>query len=343
MKKLFVYALAVGMFTACSQDETIGMQSPMQISFANAFVGNTTRAAADPSTTTESISAFDVWAFMDEPKGKVFVDENVKKENRVWTYTNTQYWTPGHTYYFAALAPMDSPNIEYNPEDGSVGTLGLGKITFTNQKGTEDLLYAATTKTTPEVITQSPGDVQLQFSHLLSKVKFSFENGFKNDNAYITITNIKMTAPQKATINLNTDNWWLTNTNGNGWNLNNNVNDVTLDFGHMERERVVRNGKSESQYERFTFPATGSREYVVTFDVELFMGDVSAYKSSLKTVIKNAELKMGMAYDFHAIINADNIVPGDGEDDKLYPIEFTATVKEWDNGNGYNGGAIVTE
>jgi hypothetical protein len=52
---------------------------------------------------------------------------------------------------------------------------------------------------------------------------------------------------------------------------------------------------------------------------------------------------MGMAYDFHAIINHKNIVPGDGEDDELYPIEFTASVKEWENGNGYNGGPIVTE
>ena len=74
------------------------------------------------------------------------------------------------------------------------------------------------------------------------------------------------------------------------------------------------------------------------------MGTVLAYSSSMKTTIKDAELKMGMAYNFHATIDANNIVPGDGEGAKLFPIEFEVIkVKEWDNGNGYEGGTIDTE
>ena len=344
MKKLFVCALAASMFTACSLDETISQQSPMQISFDGAFVSNATRAAEDPSITTATIDGFDVWAFMDEVSGVVFDGEDVTKSEAGWSYKNTQYWAPSHTYYFAALAPMNSVNVGYSSTNGGAGNLGLGNISFKNIDGTEDLIYAATTKTTPAEITSDPGKVNLEFKHLLSKVKFSFTNGFQNDNAFITVKNIKMTAPSSAIINLNQEDWWSSNEDGKGWNLTQTEADVTLAFGDMETAKVGEAGKSESQYERLTFPAKGSKTYVVTFDVELYMGEVLAYTNTLKTTISGAELKMGYAYNFHAEINADNIVPGDGDGNKLFPIEFEVVeVKGWYKGNGYDGGKIDTE
>ena len=344
MKKLFVCALAASMFTACSQDETISQQSPMQISFDGAFVSNATRAI-DPSITTATINGFDVWAFMDETSGDVFDGEDVTGSKEAgWSYANTQYWAPNHTYYFAALAPMNSVNVGYNSQDGSAGKLGLGNISFKNIDGTEDLIYAATTKTTPAEIKEDPGKVNFEFKHLLSKVKFSFTNGFKNDNAFITVKNIKMTAPSMAQINLNQADWWSSNEDGKGWSIWGQEADVTLAFGDMETPKVGEAGKSESQYERLTFPAKDSKTYVVTFDVELYMGEVLAYTNTLKTTISGAELKMGYAYNFHAEINPDNIVPGDGDGDKLFPIEFEVVeVKGWDNGNVYDGGKIDTE
>lgn len=344
MKKILICALAVGMFTACSQEETLSTQAPLQISFDGAFVSNATRAAVDPSITTATIDGFDVWAFMDETSGVVFDGEDVTKSEAGWSYKNTQYWAPSHTYYFAALAPMNSVNVGYSSTNGGAGTLGLGNISFKNIDGTEDLIYAATTKTTPAEITSDPGKVNLEFKHLLSKVKFSFTNGFQNDNAFITVKNIKMTAPSTAIINLNQEDWWSSNEDGKGWNLTQHEADVTLAFGDMETAKVGEAGKSESQYERLTFPAKNSRTYVVTFDVELYMGEVLAYTNTLETTISGAELKMGYAYNFHAEINAKNIVPGDGEGDKLFPIEFDVIeVKTWDDGNGYNGGIIDTE
>ena len=351
MKKLFVCALAVGMFTACSQEETLSTQAPMQISFDGAFVSNATRAAEDPSITTATIDGFDVWAFMDETSGVVFDGEDVTGSKEAgWTYKNTQYWAPSHTYYFAALAPMNSVNVGYSSTNGGAGNLGLGNISFKNIDGTEDLIYAATTKTTPAEITSDPGKVSFEFKHLLSKVKFSFTNSFQNDNAFITVKNIKMTAPSEAQINLNQADWWSSNEDGKGWALTQTEADVTLAFGDMEKAKVGEADKSESQYERLTFPAKSSRTYVVTFDVELYMGEVLAYTNTLETTISGAGLKMGYAYNFHAEINADNIVPGDGEGDKLFPIEFDVIeVKDWDKDEEtndsyiYDGEEINTE
>lgn len=343
MKKIMICALAVGMFTACSQEETLSTQAPLQISFDGAYVNKATRSI-DPSLTTKTLKGFDVWAFMDETAGVVFDGEDVTGGEGNWNYTNTQYWAPNHTYYFAALAPMNSPNVGYGKENA--GKLGLGEISFRNVDGTEDLIYAATTKTTPAEITSDPGKVAFEFSHLLSKVKFSFTNGFKNDNAFITVKNIKMTAPSFAQLNLNQEDWWSSNQDAKGWRLWGQEPDVTLEFGDMEIEKVEEGKSSESKHERFTFPAEGTREYIVTFDVELYMGDQLAYSNNLMTKISGAELFMGKAYNFHAEINADNIVPGDDPNAKLYPIEFTATVKDWDNNNGdeyvYDGEDIKT-
>ena len=109
-------------------------QNTAEISFAEAFVDNATKA--DPSITGANINAFDVWAFMQEVGGTVFTDENVTKSNGVWGYKNIQYWYPERTYYFAALAPMDSANVAETLASGEAAKLGLGTVSFTNVDGT---------------------------------------------------------------------------------------------------------------------------------------------------------------------------------------------------------------
>ena len=141
MKKIFVAVLAMAGVVACNTVDTLDVPQNPEIRFANAFVENATRAdvATDPSTTTTSLSAFDVWGFMDETTGTVFVGEDVTGTKGNFTYTNTQYWVPGHTYYFAAVAPMNSTNVEV--DTATADLTGLGTIKFTNENGTEDLLY----------------------------------------------------------------------------------------------------------------------------------------------------------------------------------------------------------
>ena len=347
MKKLFISALAIASLVACSKDELVNQPSPAAIGFAGAFVENATRSV-DPSTTNtgeNAITAFDVWAFMDKTDGTVFEDQNVEKKNGAWTYSPLQYWTPGHTYYFGALAPMNSENWDLDTANAS--EFGAGVVSFTNVKGTEDLLYAATSVTTSDDINYQPESVKLTFNHLLSKVKFSFTNGFPANNYWITVSNIQMTAPAAGTIDLAAENWWE---NKDAWQLT--EGEVTLEFGNMEDTQIGRGDKTASAYERLTIPASADQEYVVTFDVELFVGKdagkaVSALKNTLTTTITGAALEMGKAYNFHAELNAGNIAGGDGDDEDdtlLTPIVFEVQqVKEWVDGKGYDGEKIETE
>ena len=334
MKKLLVSVLAIAGLVACTQETTLVQKGNAPMEFGDAFVENATRAI-DPSITTATITGFDVWGFMDSPAGKVFEGEDVTRSEGNFTYDNTQYWAPGHVYYFAALAPMNSPNWSLNTAEANLK--GAGEISFTNVNGTEDLLYAATSVSTMDLeVGEAPGDgvVKFQFNHMLSKVKFSFTNGFQNDNAFITVSNIRMEVPAEGTIDVAQD-WWSTNQ----WVLGEGK--TILDFGNMEAEKVPYNETTECQFERLTIPTDAAQSYNVTFDVKLFMGDVEAYAATLTTVIEGAELKIGKAYNFHAIINAENIVPG--EDAALKEIVFdVAEVKTWEDGNGYEGDVIET-
>ncbi len=323
MKKLLVSVLAIAGLVACTQETTLVQKGNAPMEFGGAFVENATRAnaAVDPSTTTESITGFDVWGFMDQPSGKVFEGEDVTGEKGNFTYVNTQYWLPGHDYYFAALAPMNSANWTLNTEAANIH--GAGIVNFHNVDGTEDLLYAAEMVSTKGLqVGETPGVVELQFSHLLSKVKFSFTNGFDNANAYIDVKEVTMEVPAFASINLAQQDWWSTNQ----WALAEGK--TTLAFGDACAKTAM-GVKQETANERLTIPAGADQEYKVTFKVQLYFGDVAAFAEvqTLESVVKGVALEMGKAYNFTAEINSSNI----SEDGKeLLPIVFDVEeVKDW--------------
>ena len=316
MKKLFVAVLAIAAAVACNTAEIVDLPQNPQINFANAFVQNATRAdvAADPSTKTADLASFNVWGFMDEAAGQVFVEELVTKSGDAWGYTNTQYWVKGHTYYFAALANYTNAIVD----TAGANTYGLGTVAFDNAAaaGAEDLLYAATSVDATNAIPESP--VALTFSHLLSKVKFTFTNGFANPLATIDVKNVQITnAPAVGTINLAVENWW----DNNDWAV---TGSTTLNFGDV-CEKLAIGGKQECANECLTIPA--AQDYVIEFDVVYYQGSVEASKAHKKVELKDVEFQMGKAYNLAAVIDASN-VSEDGEE--LKPIEFTVVeVKDW--------------
>ena len=316
MKKIFVAVLAMAGVVACNTVDTLDVPQNPEIRFANAFVENATRAdeALDPSTTTESLNAFDVWGFMDNVTGTVFEGEDVTGSKDNFTYANTQYWAPGHKYYFYAVAPMNSVDVVPATEDADAKA-GLGTINFENIDGTVDLLYAA------QQAVDAPDfgvakTVMLTFNHLLSKVKFTFTNGFTNPNAYIDVKNVRMTAPATATATLAAENSWAKQ-----------AGEITLAFGDACDKTAITVSQVADD-ERLTIPAGADKKYTVTFDVALYMGDVLAYEGKDKTAtIEGVALEIGKAYNFSATLNASNLTK-DG--DELQPIVFDVEeVNEW--------------
>lgn len=292
MKKLFVAVLAIAGLVACNNEETVLVKGNAPIAF-DSFVENATRAN-DPSTTTASLDAFDVWAYMDELAGTVFVGEDVTKRNGEWSYQNTQYWVPGHDYYFTAIAPMNSENWSYNQVEKT--------IEFTNVDGSEDLLFERVVATN---VVADQSAVNLEFKHLLSKVKFTFVNGFLTDNAFVKVEAVKMVAPNTGVYDIASESWTV-------------AGSETYEFGDVAKLGMAE--KAAAAEERLTIPAAA--DYTVTFKATLYMGEVEAMSQEFEVAVKNVLLEKGKAYNFVAEVNPDSF--------KLKAIEFNVvTVNEW--------------
>ena len=315
MKKLLVFALATIGMVACFSEDVVQLPKSDTIRFADAYINNSTRAdqAADPSTTKETLAAFDVWAYMTSTSGTVLVGEDVTRVGGDWDYANLQYWTPNKNYFFAALAPMNSQNWDLDASQAVFGQ-GAGLVTFTNVDGSEDLLYTTANVTTPGMdVLQNQGmeTVKLQFQHLLSKVKFTFKNGFLTDNATIKVENIKMSAPESGSINLAA---------GYDWVLDNASK--VYEFGHAGT--ISKLATAQCDRERLTIPAAADYTYNIDFDITLYYGAEEAYTVHKKSVVTGVAIEMGKAYNFVAEITPDNL--------NLLPIVFEVVgVNAWED------------
>lgn len=320
MKKILLSAFAIFAMMACNNEEPVRLQEQSLITFEDSFVEAKTRAE-DPSITTGSIEAFDVWGFINQPSGVVFKQERVTKSEEGWGYKNLQYWMPEKPYYFHAVAPVDNANIVVDTE--YMNTDGLGTISFTNVDGTTDLIYASKHVSTVgvDVINNAPS-VELKFMHLLSKIKFTFTNGFPK-NTSLMVTDIKITnAPAKGSIAVNKER------ENFSWTL---VQGETteLAFGDVNGGEAFASGEpKDCAFERLTIPADASRNYRITFTLELFYGDQSAGKNDKEVILEDQEFAIGKNYNITATIDHKNFYK-----DELKPIEFTVVeVEKWEDG-----------
>lgn len=296
MKKLFILGVAVFGIAACVQENVVETPLGDPITFENAFIDNATRAALDPSTITNTLSGFDVWGFVKEYDGTVFVDQDITRNGNLWIYNGTQYWVPDQPYYFAALAPMNSNNIEHALAVGDAAKLGLGTVTFKNIDGTEDLLYAHYTVTTNGA-NQPNNAVKFQFNHLLSKVKFTFKNGFVTENASVQVRNITIGAPKKGSIDVAQSDY------SKAWTSE--AEKVALSFGDVEKLAFGKD--AESAHERLTIPTSSSYVYDIAFVVDLYMGAQLVYTLPRTSTVTGVELEMGKAYNFSAEITPESL------------------------------------
>ena len=325
MRKSIIAILSLVAMVACTNDVTVKTQAPAAITFEDSFVEVKTRAAVDPSITTATIDAFDVWGFMDDPKGLMFDQQRVTKGEAGWTYNPLQYWTQDHNYFFYAVAPVDNADIVVNKD---LNIEGLGTIDFTNTDGSVDLLYAEKQESTfnEDVNADGHETVKLTFAHLLSKVKFTFTNGFPEGTSSLKIENIKISqAPSKGTVTLNDD------TAGRTWKVTDS--NATLDFGHVNGGvALLPNESAECDNERLTIPADANVRYQIDFTATLYYGENVALTSNKTVYLEDQAFVIGKNYNITATIDNTNIA-----EDALTPIIFDVVeVEDWELGE-HNG------
>lgn len=323
MKKIFLIGLtAAAMLASCSNDETVEMAQQKAISFSNAFVNNGTRSIVDPSFTTTSLNDFAVYGFTQ--KGQIFNGEKVSKGGTAWSYDNVQYWVPGNTYTFGAIAPHSVAAKVSDVTLPESATKVEMKVAFTNTDAKQvDLLHAAPPQITG-VTASYTTPVSMTFNHQLSKVKFSFENVVGVDYN-VKVSNVKITDAYKEgtlTVAAAGNNW----SNQTDKTLELNFGNVVADASSTEASFIANAATLESHNEKLMIPMGSSAIYTVTFTAELYKGNVLLGIYPHTVEIKNVEFKLGYCYNFKASLTHKNITGPD----ELNEIKFNVTsVGNW--------------
>lgn len=338
MKKTFLAILVAATLVACAKEDVIS-QNNEAIGFKQAFVDNSVRSVEDPSY-VEGGNMFTDFAVYGFVEGATLFDGTTVSQSIVnndlqkttWDYEGTQYWIAGAKYNFNAIAPKTNGNWTK-----TAATKDGVTLSFENN-GTTDLLYAKTA----EIEGKASGNdvVGFTFSHVLSKVKFSFVNNYNASNAKIKVSNIKITdAYETATVALSASAPAWTAQDGT---LELIFGNATADDATSIDALAFEYGTTlESYKELLLIPGAGRTDtvikvegqdttvkaYTVTFTVELFIGDAAtAVKTYTHTVMAPVTPEAGKCYDIVATITPENIDPAHQQE----PIEFTVnTLPGW--------------
>ena len=361
MKKVIFALAAVVALAACSNEQTVSFDKGTAIGF-DTFVENSTRSKYDPSYTNDNLFAnFGVFGTVEGAElfnNKIVTGSEIKG---TWTYEGTQYWIAGAKYNFAAVAPK---TVKVNDVDTPVYTDASYAVTSTVVEGEKvyngttilsfvnngkiDLLYAEATAEglagSGDAENPANAKVGFNFRHVLSKVKFSFENAYNASNTTIRVKDVKITdayASGVATLNANT-----------AWAPAANSNNLTLSFGNValtaedNAATVDSNDKGlvlecgdvvESYNELLMIPGAGATEvkdgetvlydkvYTIQFTVELLVSgqEVAQYPHTIYTTFVPVA---GMRYNLKAVIKPENIDPEHSQE----PILFTVNkIEDW--------------
>ncbi|MBR5492878.1 MAG: fimbrillin family protein [Alistipes sp.] len=364
MKKVIFALAAVVALAACSQEDVIVADKGAAIGF-DTFVENSTRSVYDPSYTNDKLFAnFGVFGTVEGAElfnNKTVTGSEIKG---TWAYEGTQYWIAGAKYNFAAVAPK---TVKVNDVDTDVYTnasyavtssevegktvyTGTTTLSFANN-GKIDLLYAEATAEgkagSGDAEKPANAKVGFNFRHVLSKVKFSFENAYNATNATIRVENVKIhDAYASGSVVLDDETVWTPVTTGDMLELDfgkatdnaattdvKEAVDVAFECGktyESHNELLMIPGQGASTYTVTNADNTTTTEYKdvykVTFDVVLLVSGkvIDTYEHTIYTTFAPVA---GMRYNLKAVIDATNIDPAHAQE----PIEFTVNkIKDWD-------------
>ena len=314
MKKIFIAVLAVAALASCSKEQTVNVDKGAVIGF-DTFVENSTRA----NDLVKGAFDFGVFGLVEKggANALIFNNQTVAADG---TYSPAQYWIASAQYYFTAIAPYSNAEWEYETTTAHTGTISFNNAAA---QANQDLLFAYNKpEKTPAEITTAPAKVGFTFKHILSKIAFKFENTFADGNTSLKVYNVKIkNTAKKGTMAINAgvdQNWTAAETD---------ENKLVVAFGEAAAVNVALFGNGESFPVAHQYIIPAEREYVITFDVDLYQAGVylATYNHEIKKTINFA--KNGN-YSLNVKLAPDTVNP----EAQLYPIEFEVTeITDWDN------------
>ena len=203
---LFAAASATLMLASCTQNEVVEMPATRAIGFGT-YVGNTSRAAAE-DTSLDFLkdktkgNGFYVFGSYAEDSKEVVVFNGVSSQSHViyngsaWGYSPMNYWSVGKKYTFAAYGPaaaLNNGTASFNYTANTLSITGFeatGNLDLVVAEGKNAGYTLASETATPEV-------VDFKFFHALSKVRFTFKNGWRN-LVTLNVSDVKLTGAKRT-------------------------------------------------------------------------------------------------------------------------------------------------
>lgn len=316
MKKSFLMlGVAAMALASCTNEEVLNVADSRAISFDNAFVNNSTRAAING---VDDLTKFYVFAGFDSKVDNVYKNNVVTrggvKSSYTWTPEYIAYWQDGKAYTFDAYAANDKiENAKLQD-----GKLNFTDVTFTD--GTNDILVAEASVPTVDIESVQP--VALEFSHVLSQVKFTFKTAIENVN--FTITGVSFNKV------VNTGSYakglWTAASANQSYSFGNISGAVTNDAesGAKSTESLIILPQQLSE---------GVQTVTFTLKAE---GALALDERELTAKLPTIDLTEGYSYNFVATLTKDNIKDPENPDEDFKPIEFTISeedgITDWTSG-----------
>ena len=341
MKRVLLTIAAVAALASCSKDNIVERAPYAPIAFDNAFVNNSTRAAIDGTYSTDKLSEFQVYGTIttnDSKTANIFAGEPVSKNiDDTWKYdaANTQYWIPGNTYNFVAIA-------DGNADDGatsvSTGDYRMPTaIELLDATMQHDVLYAEQ-KNITDSPNGFPSSVEFTFNHIMAKAKVTVKNTIETNSGY----SYKVSG---ITLNNTAKNGTYDIANGT-WSKATTPAYYNCPFGNavVTAANIAANapadfigfGESlESNFEWLivpTFKGDDTTEIKITFTRDYYYSSDGGttnvlVRSETNTVSAKKKIEAGHAYNF--VIKLGN--PGE-------PIKFTVeSITDWDTDHNDDG------
>lgn len=312
MKKLFFGVALLALLAGCSQNETVSQPESNYISFSNAFIDKATRAdnsiTTDGANGTIKLESFEVYGHYNTMSA-VFNKVDVKLQaDGTWSYGAAKAWEEGEHYYFHAFAPAKT--ITLSPYPSQTTPKGIPVFTYTNTAADKDLIYATAEREQPLKI-DAPLNltpVDFTFDHLLSRVKFTFENQITTGKDIEILDVAILEVASQGTIDLNVDqaNW--------KWNLLSS----TVGYNCGKTSTIAQGAKKTAPNVLFVLPAP-TKTYKVQFTIRY-----EGFDHFVNAEVKDVEFKMGYSYNFTAKVTDAHVSP------LAENIEFTVTgVNGW--------------
>ena len=277
MKKIFTILALAATLVGCAKEDIVREAPRQAIGFGTPFVENSTRV---DYSTPGTLTKFNVYGTVTGTAGIVNIYNGVEVTGTIgntdWSHAEqyNQYWIPGADYDFTAIVDASV---------ATANTYGM-PLTLTTQADTategnmylKDMLYASAHV---EDATANQGRVNFNFSHLLSKVKFTVTSNAMG-GYYHTVTGIKVSNFETGTYTINGGTW---------------VGGDAEDVAFAEIANVTSATGAKSNAERLLVPNAAT--FNVTFTVNLYKND-TWLGTETKTIPVDTDLVKGNSYNF---------------------------------------------